>query len=156
MRSLFLLMSLLATLLFSLQAAAAQAENPYGYWLTENQRSVIKVEPCRDNKDLACGHIHWIIKDGMQYDSKNPDESKRNGPMCGLQLMRGFRQQDAANWIDGKIYKADEGDTYNATLQLLPTGKMIVRGYIGMPLFGKSQTWTPVSEKNYPHCKAAK
>jgi uncharacterized protein (DUF2147 family) len=156
MRSLFLAGSLLATALFCTPASAAQPGNPYGYWLTENQRSVIKVEPCKDNRDLVCGHIHWIIKDGMQYDSKNPDESKRNNPMCGLQLMYGFKQQDAANWVDGKIYKADEGDTYNATLQLLPTDKLIVRGYVGMPLFGKSQTWTPVSEKNYPRCNPAK
>lgn len=137
-------------LLLASHAIAETNLSPNGLWLTENQRSVIRVEPCPDNKAEICGHIHWIIRDGMQFDSKNPDDSKRNTPMCGLQLMHGFRQQDAMNWIDGKIYKADEGDTYSATLQMLPNGKMLVRGYIGMPLFGKSQTWTPISAKDYP------
>ena len=58
--------------------------------------------------------------------------------------------------IDGNIYKADEGDLYNATLQLLPKGTMLVRGYVGMPLFGKSQIWRPVSASDYPKCKPAK
>ena len=53
----------------------------------------------------------------------------------------------------GTIYKADDGDTYHATLQMLPSGKLLVRGYVGMPLFGSSQTWARVDEKNYPACK---
>ena len=140
----------------SYAASNSSDPSPHGLWLTENQRSVISVEPCHDDKNLVCGHIHWIIKDGMQHDDKNPDESRRNAPMCGLKLMWGFHQNDAMNWIDGHIYKADEGDTYKATLQLLPSGKMLVRGYVGMPLFGKSQTWTPVNGKDYPKCKPAK
>ena len=153
----FVFVSLIAFLVLSNIAMAAHpAAGPNGLWLTENQRSVIQVEACKDNHDLLCGHIHWIIKDGMAFDSKNPDSAKQKNPMCGLQLMGGFKQQDAMNWIDGKIYKADEGDTYDATIQLLPMGKMLVRGHIGMPLFGKSQTWTPVSGKDYPRCKPAK
>ena len=158
MRNSAMLLSVLCGI-FLTGAAIAATENgpsPDGLWLTENQRSVISVESCKNDKDLVCGHIHWIIKDGMQRDSKNPDAAKRNNPMCGLKLMWDFHQHDAMNWIDGHIYKADEGDIYNATLQMLPSGKMLVRGYVGMPLFGKSQTWTRASAKDYPRCKPAK
>ncbi|MDB5491496.1 MAG: hypothetical protein JWO78_1345 [Micavibrio sp.] len=141
---------------FAANSSSSSEPSPNGLWLTENQRSVISVESCPGDKNLICGHIHWIIREGMQYDSKNPDASRRNAPMCGLKLMWGFHQNDAMNWIDGHIYKADEGDTYNATIQMLPSGKMLVRGYVGMPLFGKSQTWTRVSTKDYPRCKPAK
>ena len=134
-------------------AQAQDAASPHGLWLTENGRSVISVQDCPDPSRL-CGYIHWVIDGGMEYDSKNPNESLRNTPMCGLPILGGFKQENANNWIDGKIYKADEGDTYNATLQMLPTGKMLVRGYVGMPLFGKSQTWTRVSGKDFPKCQA--
>lgn len=146
------------TMTFVLSAATAQdsSPSPLGLWLTENQRSVVNVVPCKTDSSKVCGRIHWIIQDGMQFDSKNPDESKRNTPMCGLQIMSDFHQNDAMNWIDGEIYKADEGDTYSATLQMLPTGKMLVRGYVGMPLFGKSQTWTRVTGVEHPKCRPAK
>ena len=141
---------LTAALSFPLAAQAEQTfSHPTGLWLTENERSVIKVTECGDS---LCGHVHWVIEGGMEHDSKNPDESKRNDPMCGLKVLWDFHQQGQYSWADGKIYKADEGDTYSATLQMLPTGNMKVRGYLGMPLLGKSQTWRPVTEAEYPAC----
>jgi len=148
---------LLLTMLTILSPLAAGAEDqrptPLGLWLTENERSVVEVHPCSANTTKLCGRIHWIIEGGMQFDEKNPDVTARKNPMCGLQIMSNFHQHDTMNWIDGRIYKADEGDTYNATMQMLPTGKMIVRGYIGMPLFGKSQTWTRVTGGQHKKCR---
>lgn len=133
--------------------ALADSHGPEGLWLTENERSVISVKKCPEG---LCGTIHWIIDGGMQFDEKNEDPAQHSQPMCGLKILWGFKQQDAANWVDGHIYKADEGDLYNATLQMLPKGTMLVRGYVGMPLFGKSQIWKPVSASDYPKCKPAK
>lgn len=150
----------LSLLCFGLTAtvteAKAQTNNDsevFGYWLTANERSVIKTEPCANDATKLCGHVHWIIDGGMQYDTKNPDETKRTQPMCRLPILTDFKKQSQDTWGDGKIYKADEGDTYNATAQLLPSGKLLVRGYIGMPLFGKSQQWTSVSLSDYPACQ---
>lgn len=42
----------------------------------------------------------------------------------------------------GEILDPENGKTYRATLTLADSGrKLIVRGYIGVPLFGRSQTW---------------
>lgn len=138
------------------QTQGKAAPSPLGLWLTENGRSVIEVRPCKNDTALVCGRIHWIIDGGMKFDEKNPDIAQRANPMCGLQILTGFKLQDGANWIDGKIYKADEGDIYNATIQMLPTGKMLVRGYIGMPLFGRSQTWTRVTGVEHKKCTSAR
>lgn len=148
MRSLFCFILLAFGILPSPALAQNYAEPP-GLWLTENERAVIEVRECEQG---LCGKVFWIIEGGMQRDEHNPDESRRDTPMCGLPILWGFKQQDAHNWIDGTIYKADEGDTYHATLQMLPSGKMLVRGYVGMPLFGKSQVWTPVTAQAYPPC----
>lgn len=156
----FLCVLMMAPAGSALAQAKTQAEGgnptPLGLWLTENERSVIEVHPCKGDSTRLCGRIHWIIEGGMQFDSKNPDAARHKTPMCGLEILSGFRQQDDRNWGDGKIYKADEGDTYNANLQILPNGKMIVRGYIGMPLFGKSQTWTRVTGTQHKKCTPAK
>jgi uncharacterized protein (DUF2147 family) len=140
----------------STAGAQPQDVSPLGLWLTENGRSVVNVTPCKADTSKVCGRIHWIIEGGMQFDTANPDPAQHTAPMCGLQIMWGFHQNDAMNWIDGNIYKADEGDSYSATLQMLPSGKMLVRGYVGMPLFGKSQTWTRVTGVEHPRCKPAR
>jgi uncharacterized protein (DUF2147 family) len=127
---------------------------PTGLWLTENQRSVIDLHQCPGSKEL-CGKIHWIIKDGMQFDTKNPDESKHTRPMCGLTILTGLKMNQDGTWSGGKVYKADEGDTYDAKLEVLSPTKLEMRGFAGISMFGKTQTWTKVSGKDYPRCKKA-
>ena len=135
------------------QVYAENNTDPAGLWLTANERSVIEVKPCESDSAKRCGNIYWIIKDGMRKDEKNPDESLRSRSLCGLEILSAFEADEQSNrWIDGKIYKADDGDIYNATMEPLPNGNLLVRGYVGLPLFGKSQIWTPVSAGAYAKC----
>ncbi len=129
----------------------AQASDAQGYWLTENKRAVIHLQPCGFS---LCGTIHWIIDGGMQYDAKNPDKAERSAPMCGLQLLHGF-ETNGKNWKNGKIYKADEGKIYDANITVKDDNTLSLRGYVGIPLFGKSQTWTRVSPDDYKKCNVA-
>ena len=149
---------LLAGLIAGLTSLPASAQDtpldPTGLWLTQNERSAIRIEHCDNNNEKLCGHIAWIIEGGMQYDRENPDETLRDRPMCGLQILRAF-DQNAKNpdkWEDGKIYKADDGDLYNANLEMINQDRLRVHGYIGIPLFGKTQVWERVSADDYPRC----
>ena len=143
----FFLMSMLGVL----SIHSAYAPGLEGLWLTQNERSVIQIKTCEQG---LCGHIYWIIDGGMQTDAKNPDEAKRNRSMCGLPILWGFEKESETEWEDGKIYKADDGDIYDANLELLDDGTLKVRGYMGISLFGKSQIWTQAEAKDYPKCKA--
>ncbi|MGE4313908.1 MAG: DUF2147 domain-containing protein [Pseudobdellovibrionaceae bacterium] len=138
---------------FSSSAFAQTTPDAEGYWLTENQRAVVKTEHCNGNQ--LCGKIHWIIEGGMQTDSKNPDEALRNRPMCGLEILNGFTQNrnNPKGWEGGHIYKADDGDIYNATVTIKDDSHLWLRGYVGLPIFGKSQTWTRVNPDDYKQCK---
>jgi uncharacterized protein (DUF2147 family) len=129
-------------------ASVAYAESAEGYWLTENERSVIHTYECDEG---LCGIIHWIIEGGMQFDEKNPVVSERSKPMCGLKILWGF-EKDGKDWDDGKIYKADDGDTYSANIKIKDKNTLSLRGYIGIPLFGKSQVWSRISEDDYKEC----
>ena len=132
--------------------ANAQESDVEGLWLTQNERAAIKIEKCENGQSL-CGKIAWIIEGGMQTDEKNQDPSLRDTPMCGLQILYGFKQGKAAGeWVDGKIYKADEGDVYNASVTQIDENRLRLRGYVGMPLFGKTQIWTRVNPADYPAC----
>ncbi len=143
-------LSLLAFTTALLPVTASAASPLEGLWLTQNQRSIIALAECDQG---LCGNVFWIIKDGMQTDSANPDESKRSRPMCGLPILWGFEKDGDHAWENGTIYKADEGDLYDADLALQEDGTLKVRGYMGISLLGKTQVWTRVSAKDYPSCK---
>ena len=149
MRTLWLFLFLAFLLPFPAKALFAQTEIN-GLWLTENKRSVIKILPCEQG---TCGIIHWIVEGGMQDDTKNPYESRRGQPMCGLTILWDFKQTGATKWTNGRIYKADDGDMYKANMELEGPNLLEVRGYVGIPLFGKTQKWTRVQESDYPPCK---
>ena len=118
-------------------------------WLTENKRSVIKIFQCEDG---ICGNIHWIIEGGMQTDSNNPDESRRNTPMCGLPILWGLEKEQAGVWENGNIYKADDGYLYSADIEFQEDGTLKVRGYLGVSWLGKTQIWNRVSASDYKQC----
>lgn len=141
-------------LLVSSTAMAQGVKAPTGLWLTQNERSVVELYQCQQGKPQLCGKIAWIIKDGMQFDTKNPDASKHNRPLCGMTILSGLSMDTPTKWSGGKVYKADEGDTYDANMTILGENKLEVRGFVGMSMFGKTQTWTRVSAKDYPRCKA--
>lgn len=143
-----LITAIFALFCMTIPTAQANASSAEGYWLTENERAVIHTFECDQG---LCGNIHWIIEGGMQYDVKNVDEAKRSTPMCGLQILWGF-EKDGSDWDNGNIYKADDGDIYSANITLKDENTLSLRGYIGIPLFGKSQKWTRVSADNYASC----
>lgn len=133
--------------------AYADNHDVTGYWLTENERAVIKIEPCADS---VCGNVYWIIDGGLQFDEFNKDELLKGRPICGLEILSGFEKDGAASWENGTIYKADDGDVYSANINLQEDGTLKVRGYLGMSFLGKTQIWTRVSSSDYKQCTPAK
>jgi uncharacterized protein (DUF2147 family) len=85
-------------------------------------------------------------RDGqIKVDGKNPDPAKRAQTMVGLTIMWNFANASAPNeWEGGRIYNPLDGDTYRAMMKLRPDGKLEVRGYVMLPLFGGSQHWERV------------
>ena len=138
------------SLLIPTAAYAGTPDPATGLWLTQNERSVIEVKPCDQG---LCGHVYWIIEDGMQTDSNNPDETKRATPMCGLPILWGFKKEQAGVWENGNIYKADDGDLYSADIEFQDDGTLKVRGYLGVSWLGKTQIWNRVSAADYKQCR---
>jgi uncharacterized protein (DUF2147 family) len=132
--------------------AAADEPSPFGRWLTEDRQGVVETYPC--GREL-CGKVVWeavpVAKDGAPTrDAMNPDPSRRGKPICNLQVMSGFKAKSPAEWVEGSIYEPQTGKTYSAELTLGDGPTMKLRGYVGIPLFGKSQVWTRDREQRLP------
>ena len=77
-------------------------------------------------------------------DIKNADEKKRNRPLLNLPLMYNFKYDGNNVWADGKIYNPEDGKEYNCKMTLKDPNTLDVRGYVGISLLGKTQTWTRI------------
>lgn len=77
-------------------------------------------------------------------DIKNPDVSKRTRPLLNLPLMYNFKYDGGNVWSDGKIYDPESGKEYNCKMTLKNSSTLEVRGYLGISLLGRTQTWTRI------------
>ena len=59
----------------------------------------------------------------------------------GINILRNFKFSGDNRW-DGTIYDPKNKNTYQCYLKMNDDGTLKVRGYKGISLFGKSQTWT--------------
>ena len=89
----------------------------------------------RDNRYY--GRSVWVAS--MRKDAKNPDESLKNREVLGIELLTGFLFTDDS-YTGGKIYDPETGKTYDCKMTL-SDNILKVRGYIGMSLFGRTETF---------------
>lgn len=117
-----------------------------GVWLSDSGNVKFKVYE-RDGK--ICGSIDWIKKVHLEgktmLDEKNPNPALRHRNVVGLEVLSGFEYQGDNKYRNGTIYDPESGKTYKCLINL--EGDIAkVRGYIGIPLLGKTVECTRVSE----------
>ena len=137
-------------------SGAENAHDATGYWLTENEKAIVRFEPCEGGtgsslKPQICGQIVWTRNprgpDGkLKLDEKNPDESLRGRALCGLPLIGGLKPASDAALEDGWIYNPRSGKTYDAKAELVSADKLKLRGFLGISLLGSNQVWTRVTD----------
>ncbi|MNR06667.1 hypothetical protein D3C85_1227480 [compost metagenome] len=78
-----------------------------------------------------------------KLDSKNPDENLKKRALLNLEILKDF-DYDGSKWTDGTIYDPKSGKTYSCNLSLKSTDVLNVRGYVGISLLGRSETFRRV------------
>lgn len=141
--------ALMGITLATCQAVLAQADAasfPDGLWLTKKQDTAVRIEAC--GKAL-CGYISWLRPDVEQLTPEGK-------PLCNTRVLWDF-VQDASHpelWKGGKIYKADDGDVFSGRITVRDRDAIELRGYLGLPIIGKSYRLTRVSDSRYPPCSS--
>ncbi|MDA0654028.1 MAG: DUF2147 domain-containing protein [Proteobacteria bacterium] len=145
-RSAVVAVVLLATTVGDAAAQEPEARDAaLGQWITEGGLSRVEVYGCGD---ALCGRIVWLEEpletDGTpKVDDENEDEALRARPLMGLEIIAGFEPDGRpGRWRNGTIYNPEDGKTYRCMMRLADDGTLIVRGYVLLPILGRSQTWT--------------
>ena len=136
-----------AALLVGLPAVSCAA-TPVGLWYAEGGAAQVQISPCGTQ---LCGRVVWLRspfdENGCDLrDRYNPEPALRDRPIVGLEVLRGL--QDSGDgpsaWVGGTIYDPASGSTYRCSLQLETDNRLRLRGYLGIPIIGRTTTWIRV------------
>lgn len=142
--------ALLILLMASAQPAAAERDAVVGYWSTGD--SIFEVY---QDDDTLYGQIRVLISPTYESgerpgfegepraDTENPDEDLRGRPLVGLHMFSEYEYADG-RW-QGKIYDPESGNTYQSRMTVNDDGQLEIRGYVGMPMFGRTATFPPAT-----------
>lgn len=147
MRNIFKAVSVIAlsAALAPLQAWAGGA-SPVGLWknlddASGKPRALIRVTEA--NGKLQ-GRIEKIFPAAGEDPNPKCDKCEgalKNAPVLGLVILSGLTK-DGDDYVGGQILDPDNGKVYRSQLRLTQDGQQLsVRGYIGVPMLGRSQTW---------------
>jgi uncharacterized protein (DUF2147 family) len=138
-------------LLVACAAASAQSASPVGLWKTiddgsKTEKSLVRIA---ESDGVLGGHVQKVLDPATKPDAvcDQCTDERRGKPIVGLQIIRGVRKNadDAALWDGGDILDPANGRVYKVRLRPVDNGtKLEVRGYLGAPLFGRTQTWIRV------------
>lgn len=105
---------------------------------TKEAKSIVEVYE-KDGK--IYGKVVEILnpakKDSKCQNCKGDDKDK---PILGLTIIKGLKK-DGNEYTDGNILDPQKGKLYSCTIKLDGNDKLSVRGYMGISLIGRSQTW---------------
>ncbi len=132
-------------------ALALAQSTPAGVWktiddATKKEKSLVRIT---DNAGVFIGKIEKLLDPTAKQDAvcdKCTDERK-DKPILGMTIITGVKQSASAAdiWDGGHILDPNDGKVYKVRLSPADGGKKLdVRGYIGMPMLGRTQTWLRV------------
>jgi uncharacterized protein (DUF2147 family) len=123
---------------------ASDAGSPVGIWKTVDDktgkaRTLVRIYET-DGKLFARIEQSLIPGDEARTCTKCSDDRK-DQPLIGLEFMRGMTLMDG-EYRGGDILDPDSGSIYRCKFRLVDGGtKLKVRGFLGVSMFGRSQTW---------------
>lgn len=134
-----------------LSIGVAQSQDIVGKWKTiddETKKAKSVVEIYKGKDGLYYGKIIKLFP--APGEDPNPKCTACSGdlynkPVIGMEIIKKMKKVDKNTWDDGTILDPGNGNKYDCKMYI-EKGNLVVRGYLGWSLIGRSQTWLPYKE----------
>ena len=139
-------LAITAAALMLCSASYAEEASPVGVWKTIDDqtgkpKSLVRIS---ETNGEYRGRIEKLFREPNEEQNPRCDKCEgalKDQPILGLTIITGMKK-DGDEYNGGKILDPGNGKIYNSKMSLAEGGKKLnVRGYIGMPILGRTQTW---------------
>ncbi len=127
------------------------SQTPTGRWITASGDAVVQIAPCGAN---LCGQIVGIQ---LAHPGDPMPTNWQGQPQCGETIIQTTETSDANGqpvW-KGTVLDPRNGNIYQARIKLDQSRHLELHGYLGLPIFGQTQTWTPFAGRTMADCHLA-
>jgi uncharacterized protein (DUF2147 family) len=138
--------ALAGVLLAGAATAMAQADSPIGTWQTIDDHTgqpKALVQITQDSNGALDGKVIKGLGPNDQPDRRCTEctDARKDQLILGMTIINDLKK-DGDGWDGGQILDPENGKVYKCKMHLEDGGqKLVVRGYIGVSLLGRSQTW---------------
>jgi uncharacterized protein (DUF2147 family) len=125
----------------------AQSDTPTGLWRTVDdktgkERSLVRIT---ESNGVYEGRVEKLLNrqpdDDPEGLCRKCEGERKDKPIVGMAILWGLKK-DGDQFAGGEILDPKNGKIYRAKMKLVDGGKKLeVRGFIGISLLGRSQTW---------------
>jgi uncharacterized protein (DUF2147 family) len=142
----FVQFTVLGAFLFVSYSNAQSIDPALGVWKTIDEKtnqpnSLIRLD--EKNGELIGTVTELIPTPGETLVTHcNLCKDERKGkPITGMIIMKGLKRSSPGVWSGGEILDPEEGEIYKVKIIMVNDKTLDVRGYIGIPLLGRTQIW---------------
>ncbi|HNZ08007.1 MAG TPA: DUF2147 domain-containing protein [Candidatus Cloacimonadota bacterium] len=124
---------------------ALKEDDILGSWYNGEKSS--KIQIYKTTGGSYAGKIVWLkepndAKGVAKLDPKNPDKKLRGRALMNLVILTGLKSKGNDKFDGGKIYDPKSGNTYSCKGELENINTLKLRGFVGVSLIGRTDTWT--------------
>ena len=138
--------NMIAACLLTTAAGLALAQaTPAGLWKTiddetKAEKSLVRIT---ENGGVFTGKVDKILTEKTDGKCVECTDERKDKPFLGMTILRDIKPgDDKGTWVGGDILDPNNGKVYKVRIKTADGGKKLeVRGYIGAPLLGRTQTW---------------
>lgn len=142
-RSSFALISAMAFWFAAAHAQGGAKDTPdkvFGTWLTDSGNLEIEIARCGD---ALCGKVTKVLANRSMAGSGEMVAADKRDPL-GMTILKDFKPSGEGEW-SGEIYNRENAKSYSCRISLDAPDQLVLRPYIGLPLFGRTIVWTRVA-----------
>ncbi len=139
-------MRVVSVLIFFLSfTTVAKTQSITGVWKTIDEdgtaKSEIRIWKSGSEYKGKIVEIYREDKRDGRCTECDEDDPRYNQKVLGMTIMNELKKTETNMWEDGKILDPQNGNVYSCKMWINDEGNLVVRGYIGISLMGRSQTW---------------